>query len=293
MVLKRLVRVLVSVQGEEVMDDVSNLPAAREGEYLGSNLPVTQADLNALSDQRKMLLEFTAKQLRKDVDYGVIPGTKKPSLYKPGAEKLARLFGLGFNLTMTDKTIDKQDNFAMFTYRADIMHLKSGHQIAQCEASCNSQEKKYKERTVYTWNEKAQKKLPAIEVTPIFDIMNTLQKMSQKRALVGGVILAVGASDFFTQDLDDVDDAQTTGVAIATRDVTSSIPGVTKVTSETHLKHEDQKQTYLAEALTDYDQRAMAQSAGFKWEKEAKRWVKRISADEAAALPFETRKLGA
>lgn len=36
------------------------------------------------------------------------------------------------------------------------------------------------------------------------DLPNTLLKMAQKRALVAAVLLAVNASDFFTQDLDDL-----------------------------------------------------------------------------------------
>lgn len=188
------------------------------GSYQGSNLPVTQADFEALSDQRKMLVDFVAKQLRKDVDYGIIPGTPKPSLYKPGAEKLARLFGLGIELDQTDKTIDKAQNFSMFTYKAKLIHLKSGQMIAECEGSCNSQEKKYKERSVWVGGKKEK------EVTPIFDILNTLQKMAQKRAFVGGVILAVGASDFFTQDIDDPQDAHTLGVQPEVRDVSTPFP---------------------------------------------------------------------
>jgi hypothetical protein len=37
----------------------------------------------------------------------------------------------------------------------------------------------------------------------ICDQVNTLQKMAQKRALVGAVLLAVNASEFFTQDMED------------------------------------------------------------------------------------------
>lgn len=39
------------------------------------------------------------------------------------------------------------------------------------------------------------------------DIVNTLQKMAQKRALIGSVLVAVNASDYFTQDLDDMSSA--------------------------------------------------------------------------------------
>jgi len=39
----------------------------------------------------------------------------------------------------------------------------------------------------------------------IFTLVNTLQKMSQKRAFVSAVLLATNASDSFTQDLEDMD----------------------------------------------------------------------------------------
>lgn len=274
-------------------DDNKAVVALPDGEYLGSNLPVTQADFDALSEQRKMLLSFVAKQLRKDVDYGIVPGTPRSSLFKPGGEKLMRLFGLGSRFTLTDKVLDKQANFALFTYKAEIIHLKSGQVIAECEGTCNSQEKKYKERTAWVYNEKLGKKEPIKEATPVFDILNTLMKMAQKRAFVGGVILAVGASDFFTQDIDDIQDAQTIGVAAESRDVTSSIPGVTKVTNEPQERHDNQRETYLAEALTDYDDREMVKNAGFRWDKNAKKWLKQVSADEAAHLPFQTARVGA
>lgn len=39
----------------------------------------------------------------------------------------------------------------------------------------------------------------------VFDTVNTLQKMAQKRALVAAVLVATNASDSFTQDLEDVE----------------------------------------------------------------------------------------
>lgn len=225
------------------------------------------------------------------MDYGVIPGTPKPSLFKPGAEKLTRLFGLGSRFTLIDKTLDGDRNFALFNYKCEIFHLKSGQVIAECEGTANSQEKKYKERTVYIWNDKAKKKLPEKEATPVYDILNTLQKMAQKRAYVGAVILATGASDFFTQDIDDIEDAGTIGAVPNTGVTASSIPSVTKVSSETSLKH-DAQESYIAEALTDYDQKEMVKEAGFRWDKDAKKWMKRITAAEAASLPFQTARVG-
>lgn len=146
-------------------------------------------------------------------DYGVIPGTKKKTLLKPGAEKLLKLFGLGARVRLADKTIDKEANFAIFIYRAEVYHLRSNVIIAECEGSANSQEVKYKERTVWR-----KKKLPngkevsesTKEETPIFDVLNTLMKMSQKRAMIGATITATAASDYFTQDMEPDEDPAAT-----------------------------------------------------------------------------------
>lgn len=175
-----------------------------QSQYAGSNLPVTQSDFDALSNQRKMLKTFTSSQLTKDVDYGIIKGTPKNSLYKPGAEKLLRLFGLGARFSQTDKEVDRRENYASYTYKCEVYHLKSGQVIAECEGVCTSHEKKYKTRK--EWVEGKQQVIN----TPIADIQNTLMKMAQKRAMVGATILAVGASDFFTQDLEDFGDNEGT-----------------------------------------------------------------------------------
>lgn len=175
-------------------------------------LPMTANDADLLKQQRKLLKKFVAEQLTMgiDNDYAVIPGTKKSSLLKPGAEKLLRLFGLGSRVTQTNQIIQKDGNFAMFNYKAEIVHLQTGNIISECEASCNSQEKKYKERTVWKKNKNGTDER-VTEETPIFDILNTLMKMCQKRAIVGATILAVGGSDFFSQDIEDERDAQAIG----------------------------------------------------------------------------------
>jgi hypothetical protein len=188
-------------------------------------IPITQQDVTALKKQREILKKFISSQMKEanfkdsqaedygEGDFGVIPGTRKKSLLKPGAEKLLRLFGLGARFRLVDKEIDRASNFAIYTYRCEVYHLRTGVVIAECDGSVNSQEVKYKERTVWR-----KKKLPngkevsesVKEVTPIFDILNTIIKMSQKRALIGATILATSASDFFTQDMEADEDPDAT-----------------------------------------------------------------------------------
>lgn len=147
---------------------------------------ISSTDVSNAACRAELLKEYVKGQMDKGKDYGIIPGfTSKPSLFKPGAEKLARLFKLGSRIIETKEVLNLEKNFAMYTYRIEIYLLDSGTVVAQCEGSANSQEKKYM-------------KLRAA------DVLNTLQKMAQKRAFVGGVISAVGASEFYTQDVEDI-----------------------------------------------------------------------------------------
>ncbi len=175
-------------------------------------LPVNQQNVAELKQQRALLGDFVRSQLKEanftdsksasfgDGDYGIIPGTKKMCLLKPGAEKLLRLFGLGVRFKQTDKVLDRAANFALYTYNAEIFVMSSGLVVAECEATANSQEKKWKERTEWKKNSRGVGESTKVE-TPIYDVINTLQKMAQKRALVGATILATGASEYFTQDV--------------------------------------------------------------------------------------------
>lgn len=178
---------------------------------------VTRQDVAALKAHKKLLKEFISSQMREaqfsdpnaedygEGDYGIIPGSKKKSLLKPGAEKLLKLFKLGCRNRQVDKVIDRSANFAMFTYRSEIFCLRSGVVVADCEGSTNSQENKYRERTVWK-----KKELPngqeisesSKEETPVCDILNTLMKMTQKRSMIGATIIATAASDYFTQDME-------------------------------------------------------------------------------------------
>jgi hypothetical protein len=164
------------------MKSEENEVAVIEPTWLSVN--VSNRALADLKMQRAMLKDYVKSQLIRDVDYGTVPGTQKDCLYKPGAEKLAILFKLGSRVIRQDKIIDHDNKFSMFTYAVEIFHLATGIAVAQCEGSINSSERGYVKRNY-------------------LEVINTLQKMAQKRAFVGAVIMAVGASDFFTQDLED------------------------------------------------------------------------------------------
>lgn len=164
------------------------------------DMSLTGDDINRVIAHLDIVKEAVAKVLKEgiDADYAVIPGTKKKSLLKPGAEKLMKLFGLGVKYVQGEKEFDRYENFAMYSYTAIVYHLRSGTEIATCEGTANSGEKKNKEKASYIEGVYAGQ-----ETVQVCDIVNSLKKMAQKRAMVGAVILATGASDYFSQDLED------------------------------------------------------------------------------------------
>jgi DNA polymerase-3 subunit epsilon len=45
------------------------------------------------------------------------------------------------------------------------------------------------------------------------------------------------------------------------------------------------------QALVSYDDREKAKAAGFRWDPETRRWLRTMAVDDAAALPFPTKKV--
>jgi len=158
-----------------------------------------------LVHQTQKILQIKEKAMKEGVHYGIIPGTKKPSLWKPGAEKLCRAFKLApqFETTSRDdpnRTISWRKwnynerkeiegttmGYIEYDSRCTLVHIPTGEVwVKNVSASCNNFESKYRSLNPY-------------------DVKNTLEKMSEKRALVAAVLIGTGASDIFTQDLEDL-----------------------------------------------------------------------------------------
>ena len=97
------------------------------------------------------LKEYVSKVLKNEHDYGVIPGTDKKTLLKPGAEKLTTLFGLTKKLQIVDSTEDWDgtgigNGEPLFNYVYRCSLYKGDLLIAEADGSCNSRESKYRYR---------------------------------------------------------------------------------------------------------------------------------------------------
>ena len=124
------------------------------------------------------------KNLVEGHDYGKIPGCPKPSLFKPGAEKILILFGLTSEYEIIDKVQDYEKGFFAFTVRCFLS--RNGMPVTQGVGHCNTKERKYQKSNPY-------------------DLANTVLKMAKKRAQVDATLTVASLSDIFTQDVEDMD----------------------------------------------------------------------------------------
>ncbi len=113
--------------------------------------PVT--DIQSALARYNAFGEFVSTILKKDIDYGTVPGTDKPTLKKPGAEKLGTFFGLAPKYqiveVVNDWTGKDHNGEPFFFYHYKCQLYRPGEIfIGESFGSCNSWEKKYRYRWI-------------------------------------------------------------------------------------------------------------------------------------------------
>lgn len=171
----------------------------------------------------KALQDFVGSVMVKGEDYGTIPGTGKPTLYKPGAEKLAEMYGLAITLP-ADRRREVEDwekGFWHYEVTCQVVSRRTGEVIAEGVGSCNSMEEKYRWRKEW-WNGrgdppsgegwqklfiKRQNRWSWFrnnENEARWDLPNTILKMAKKRAVIDAILSTTRSSGIFTQDVEDM-----------------------------------------------------------------------------------------
>ncbi len=144
-----------------------------------------------------------------DLDYGVIPGTgSKPSLWKPGAEKLNMAFGVTPTYEIMTQEVDHDrivlwhkrkkkwvnnkpvfetetgETVGLYRYVIRCKLMRADRFMGEGLGSCSTMESKYIDRPR--------------------DCENTALKMAKKRAYVDATLNAYALSNRFTQDVEDI-----------------------------------------------------------------------------------------
>lgn len=201
---------------------------------------IMRASMQADIEQRQLIREYVRANMVDGTDYGTIPGTPKPTLLKPGAEKLVDLFRCEPSFTVVQRVEDWEKNLFHYEIKCELKGRENGFVFAQGLGSCNSREGRYRwrkaERTCPECNTPAiikgkpeygggfvcfkskggcgakfKENDPAIIDQPsgrvenddIASQVNTILKMAKKRALVDASIAVARCSDLFTQDVED------------------------------------------------------------------------------------------
>lgn len=189
---------------------------------MNKNLAVVADQQRALSavDMRaqvNLVQEVMQAVMKKETHYGIIPGSKKPSLYKPGAEVLAATFRIAVSYRVEDLSTD---DHVRYRVTAVGTHQTTGIVLGDGMGECSSGEEKYKWRRSICDEEfeatpenrrrikfgKFQGKIEKTKQvrTEPADQANTILKMACKRAQVAMTLNVTAASDIFTQDIEDL-----------------------------------------------------------------------------------------
>lgn len=198
----------------------------KEGEF---TLPrISTEAIKDLKTQYDMFRQLQKEVLQGNVDYGFPAGQKegKPSLYKSGAEKLTRLFNLTPRFELIKVT--EEENFVMYTFKCTLQ--ARDFIVGEGYGSCNSKEKRH-------WSE-----------NPLGNA-NTILKMAKKRAHVDAILTGLGASNVFTQDLEDITEEPANSHAKITE---KQLKLVYKLTNDLAKLTESPKEEIMQEIKTKY-----------------------------------------
>lgn len=177
--------------------------------------PLTAKELQA---QVNLIQQVMQQVMKEGSHYGKIPGCgSKPTLLKPGAEKIMATFRLSADPVIEDLSAEDEIRYRVTVRLTSAIGTFVGAGIGECSSS----EDKYKWRKVVCdeefeetpddrrrekWIKPYQQrafKVKQVRTSPS-DLANTILKMAKKRALVDATLTATAASDIFEQDIEDL-----------------------------------------------------------------------------------------
>jgi hypothetical protein len=188
-----------------------------QGNYLQTADDI-KAQVNRIQEVMKAVMKGPSKDQPNGVHYGVIPGTDKPTLLKPGAEVLQATFRIAPSYDVLDLSTP---DCIRYRVTATGTHQLTGIVLGAGMGEASSNEEKYKwrkasnkefdlapvdrRRVKYGYNKAERREYEIKQVrTEIADVANTILKMACKRAQVAMILNVTAASDIFHQDLEEM-----------------------------------------------------------------------------------------
>jgi hypothetical protein len=190
--------------------------------------------------QLKVIDDLMKRIMKEGIHYGVIPGTSKPTLLQPGAQLLCKVFRMDAEFETTNP-IDSEGHMTV-TSRCTLYQIGTGFRLGMGMGLCTTRESRYAYREAkrtcpqcgketiikgkeeygggwLCWAKKGgcnakfadgeaiieDQETGQIANENLSDCYNTAVKIGNKRGLISAVLNVTGASDRFTQDMEDVE----------------------------------------------------------------------------------------
>jgi hypothetical protein len=163
-----------------------------EGEIVPAGQPMPE--IETFKEEAAEFDRFKAECLGENEDWGKVPNVPKPFLWKSGAEKIARYYGLvpEYEIMHSDERWEMEPPLVVYSVRCNLRHVATNRLISAGVGHANSREKKWRYRWVQGKRE---------DNKDLADQANTIIKIAKKRAYVDAILTAApGASRHFTQD---------------------------------------------------------------------------------------------
>jgi hypothetical protein len=174
--------------------------------------------VDQIKAQRNVIVQVMKSVMTQDIHYGIIPGTQKPTIFKPGCEVLLSTFRISIEPVVTDLS-----NSDEIKYRVECRgsSMISGNYLGSGVGECSSSEEKYKWRKAVcpeefnaTMDDRRRKKwakgkegkayaVDQVRTNPS-DVANTILKMAKKRGISDFCLTVLAASEIFNQDYEDI-----------------------------------------------------------------------------------------
>ncbi len=200
-------------------NEISVMENTEVAEYNQSAVDFAMS-VDEMEERMHIMQDFIKRAMVEGQDFGKIPGTDKPTLLKPGAEKLGTFYGYSNKVDVVNKIEDWKGGFFHYEVKVTLVNKKTGCVEAEGIGSCNSKEARYRYRWAFenqlprgVSKEELPKKainkngktytLYRTENDDVFTLPNTLLKMAKKRAFVDATLSATRTSGIFTQDVED------------------------------------------------------------------------------------------
>lgn len=194
------------------MNEIIQMPARESAGLIAAE--VHRFSAAEIRQRVNLVQEVMHGIMKRETHYGTIPGTQKPTLYKPGAEVLCVTFRVA-----QEYRIEDLSGPGVARYRVTCVgrHQMTGVALGEGVGECSSSEEKYKWRSVICKAEldatpenlrrkkyyKNGNTADQIRTEPA-DLANTILKMACKRAMIAMTLNVTAASDIFTQDIEDL-----------------------------------------------------------------------------------------